>query len=421
MPKPTTRGAPDTPLQRYVALRQAGDAQGALAAAREACAAAPDVPASHYALGEILAALDDNPGAAAAFIEALRRAPGWADAWVNLGLARYRQGAVHAAKAAMREALRAAPFHAAAAGNLGALMRITGEAESAEALLREALARAPDNEAARLNLAAELLHREQGAEALVLLDAAPALPSSPAALRQWQLARIMALLQRGPAVAARQAMDDFAALGPVPPALAPLWHWRRVLLAQLQRNEAAADSAASDMAAAVLAMGPDAVPEHRIMAHYDLAKFCSSRRNVTAAFAHWQEGHSLLRLSQPFSRGAFAAFIEANISAFDAARFQNRPRAANRDSAPVFIVGMPRSGTSLCEQILAAHPAVHGAGERAALGQMAVRLGGWPPSMARHLMWRGRTIWPRCTRWRRIKPASSIKCPATSCISAWWG
>ena len=309
-------------------------------------------------------------------MEALRRAPLWADAWVNLGLARYRQGAVGAAKAAMREAMRVAPGHTAAAGNLGALMRITGEAESGEALLRETLARAPESEGVRLNLAADLLQRGRGAEALAVLDAAPALPSAPAALRQWHLARVMALLQLGAVAKARGAMEDFAAIGPVPAALAPLWHWRRVLLAQLEHDEAGAVAAAADMAAAITAMGPDAVPEHRIMAHYDLAKFWSGLGGTQAAFMHWQEGHRLLRVSQPFSRAAFAAFIEANMSTFDAARFLDGPRAANRDPAPVFIVGMPRSGTTLCEQILAAHEAVHGAGERAALGQMAARLGG---------------------------------------------
>jgi len=130
------------------------------------------------------------------------------------------------------------------------------------------------------------------------------------------------------------------------------------------------------MAAAIKTMGPNAVPEHRIMAHYDLAQFWSRRGDSAAVFAHLQEGHRLLRLSQPFSREAFAGFIEATMAAFDAARFSQGQRAHNRDAAPVFIVGMPRSGTSLCEQILAAHRDVHGAGERNALGAAFSRLGG---------------------------------------------
>ena len=54
----------------------------------------------------------------------------------------------------------------------------------------------------------------------------------------------------------------------------------------------------------------------------------------------------------------------------------SRPRAQNADPAPVFIVGMPRSGTTLCEQILAAHAQAHGAGERNALPTAFHALGG---------------------------------------------
>jgi tetratricopeptide (TPR) repeat protein len=366
----------ESPLQRYIARRRAGDQPGALAAAWEACAAAPRMPAAHYALGEAMAAVGDDAGAVTAFAAALRCAPTWADAWINLGLARYRQGAVFAAKMAMREALRVAPDNQAAAGNLAAFMRITGEADSGEALLRETLARAPEAAGARVNLAGDLLQHDRGAEALAVLDDAPALPTEQATLGPWYLTRALALLQLGRRAEVRAALAAFEALGPVPPALAPLWHWRRVLLAQLESDDEAALAAARDMTAALASMGPLAVPEHRIMAHYDLAKFWAGRGNREAAFAQWSEGHRLLRLSQPFSRAAFAAFIEGNIAAFDAPRLQAGPRAANRDPAPVFIVGMPRSGTTLCEQILAAHNAVHGAGERTALGQLAARLGG---------------------------------------------
>jgi hypothetical protein len=83
-----------------------------------------------------------------------------------------------------------------------------------------------------------------------------------------------------------------------------------------------------------------------------------------------------LRANQPFSRAAQTAFIDSTIAAFDSARFSAGPCATNADPTPVFIVGMPRSGTTLCEQILAAHAQVHGAGERTALGDLYARLGG---------------------------------------------
>jgi tetratricopeptide (TPR) repeat protein len=370
-----TESDQEVPLRRCLSLRAAGDLPGALAAAREACAAVPDASAPHYAVGEICTALGDDAGAVTAFADALRRAPAWADAWVNLGLARYRQGVMGAAKQAMREALRVAPGHAAAAANLGAFLRLTGEAQEGEALLRETLARSPEAVGVRLNLVADLLQRERGAEALALLESAP-LPAALPIVFRWHLARSLAFLQLGLAASARAALDDFTALGSAPPELAPLFHWRQVLLAQLERNEPGAREAAREMTAALETMGPNAVPEHCIMAHYDLARFWSSRGERAAAFAHWQEGHKLLRRSQPFSRAALASFIDANIAAFGVARFNNGPRASNRDAAPVFIVGMPRSGTTLCEQILAAHRDVHGAGERTTLAGAFARLGG---------------------------------------------
>jgi tetratricopeptide (TPR) repeat protein len=362
-------------LRRCLQLKAAGDLEAALAAAREASAASPDAAVPFYARGELLTALGNDAGAVRAFADALRRAPGWADAWINLGLARYRQGAIAAAKMAMREALRVAPGNPVAAANLGAFLRITGSEADGEAMLRESLARAPDNAGARLNLAADLLQRERGAEALALLDAVP-LPDAPAVLRQWQLVRAMALLQLGRADGARGALDAIVALGPVPCEIAPLFLWRYVLLARLERDPPRALQAAREMAAAIGAMGPHAVQEHRIMAHYDLAGFYDGAGETAAAFAHWAEGHALLRVSQPFSRDSFLDFIDASMRCFDAARFAVGPRAGNCDPAPVFIVGMPRSGTTLCEQILAAHGQVHGAGERSALVDTARELGG---------------------------------------------
>jgi tetratricopeptide (TPR) repeat protein len=363
-------------LSRCLSLQAAGDLPGALAAAREACKLTPHAPADHYAIGEICTALGDDAAAVVAYVDALRRAPRWADAWINLGLARYRQGAIGAAKQAMREALRVAPGHAAATANLGAFLRLTGEAQESEALLRETLARTREAIGVRLNLVASLLQRERGAEALGLLESASVLPEELTTWRQWHLARVLALLQLGRSAPARAALSEFAAIGPVPPELAPLFHYRQLLLAQLERDEKGARQAAQEMALAIEAMGPNAVPEHRIMARYDLAKFWSGRGDYAAAFAHWQEAHRLLRLSQPFSREEFAGFIDATMAAFDIARFAQGPRAENHDAAPVFIVGMPRSGTSFCEQILAAHGDVYGVGERTALGAAFARLGG---------------------------------------------
>ena len=365
-----------THLQAFTAHMRAGNPQAALTAASEACHAAPNRPEPHYAYGQAWMALGEPTRAEQAFAAALRIAPAWADAWVNLGLCRYRQGAIEDAKTAMRNALRHAPNNRAAAANLGAFMRISGEPEAAEILLRRSIDSEPDNVAARLNLAADLLQEERAADALALLDEAPALPEDLRARRHWLLQKSLALLQLDRPVDARSVLQALAALGPIPPEIAPLWLWRQVLLAMGEGDPQRAMQAAEAMQQALALMGPDAVPEHRIMAHYDLAKFWSGQNRHDIAFAHWMQGHALLKQMQPFSRAEHLATIEASIAAFPKTRFERPTIARNNDPAPVFIVGMPRSGTTLCEQILAAHAQVHGAGERAALGRLAAALGG---------------------------------------------
>jgi Tfp pilus assembly protein PilF len=354
----------------------ATDALAALKAASDACHAAPNRPEAHYAYGQAWSALGNHSNAERAFAAALQLAPRWSDAWVTYGIARYRQGHIEDAKTAMRQALLSEPGHAVAAANLGAFMRITGEAKAGEALLRDSLARAPEDAGARLNLVAMLCQEERSADALALLNAAPALPKDTAALYHWHLQHALALLQLGRPAEARPVLAALAAFGPIPPGLAPLWHWRLVLLALAEGDGAGAREQARQMATALAAMGAEAVPEHQIMAHYDLAKFWSGQDDHDTAFSHWQAGHALLRRLQPFSREAYGAFIEANMALLDRDRFAAGARAGNADPAPVFIVGMPRSGTTLCEQILAAHAQVHGAGERVALAQMFAALGG---------------------------------------------
>jgi tetratricopeptide (TPR) repeat protein len=352
-----------------------GDHQAALIKASEACWRAPKLAAAHYAYGQAFAALGEATRAEQAFTAAIQLNPRWADAWVNYGLARYRQGAIEDAKTAMRQALAADPAHSAARSNLSAFMRITGETEGAERLLQATVMRAPNAVGARLNLAADLLQEERAAEALALLDGAEA-PSDVATLRHWRLQEALALLQLGWAAQARAALDELMRSGPTPPALAPLLRWRFVLLALAEGDRTRACQEAESMEFALADMGPDAVPEHAIMARFDLAKFWSAQGAPSRAFGQWTAGHKLLARLQPFSRDAHIAFVDASIEAFSAERLKHGPRAGKRDEVPVFVVGMPRSGTTLIEQILGAHRDVFGGGERMALSQAFAALSG---------------------------------------------
>ncbi len=353
-----------------------GEPQVALAAARDACLAEPNWAAAHYAFGQAWNAAGKPARAEHSFAVAVNLRPGFADAWVNYGLARYAQGAIEDAKRAMVRALQAQPGHPAATSNLAALSRLTGGYDAAETLLREALARDPHDAGARLNLVAAMLQEEKAAEALALLNEVDPPANNLPAARHWHLQRALALIVLGRSDKARTALRECDALGPTPPELMPMRLWREVLLALAEGRGTEARAHAGEMEAALDQMGPGAVLEHRIMARYDLAKFWSREGDEARAFLQWRAGHALLRAIQPFSRDAARAWFDAAIATFTPERYACGPRARNADPAPVFIVGMPRSGTTLAEQIIAAHPQAHGAGERGALGRLAWRLGG---------------------------------------------
>ncbi len=377
--KAAQKSAPNAPapfLLAAVSLLALGRPNEALHAASDACHRAPKSAQAHYAYGQAWLALNDPARAERAFADAINNAPTWADAWVNYGIARYRQGAIEDAKTAMREALARQPGHAAAAANLGAFMRVSGETLQAEALLVETVRREPDNIGARLNLAADLLQGERAAEALALLDQVTPPKDNPRAERHWHLQRSLALLQLRRPAEARAAVEAFGALGPCPPEFAVLYQWRLVLLARAESDSARAVAEAERMEKVLAEVGAQSTPEHRLMAHFDLAKFWSGRNEHRRAIGHWTEGHALLKPTQPFSRDVHQSFIDANIELFTKARFESGARASNDDPAPVFIVGMPRSGTTLCEQIIAAHRDACGAGERVAVPRLMAKLAG---------------------------------------------
>ena len=347
-----------------------GNPREAARAARSAVAAEPESADARLALGRALAARGDRRGATAAFEACLRLRPDDAEAWVSYAAALYRFGDMARATTALDRALVINPDHPLAHANLAALEGLRGEAAAAIARLRGVLDRQPDCAPARLNLANLLIHERDAAEALALLEGPPPPRHAPS----WLAQRAAALLMLG---RRDEARADVASTAPPFGDAEMLLTWLRIALDD-RTDEASATQ--RDQLAARLAVLADAdgagLPEHRIIAHFDLATLRAREGRRAVSFTHWRKGHAVLARLQPFSRAAHADFIEATREAFDAARLASGPRADNADPAPVFIVGMPRSGTTLTEQILAAHPMVHGAGERLAVHGMLTRLAG---------------------------------------------
>ena len=106
--------------------------------------------------------------------------------------------------------------------------------------------------------------------------------------------------------------------------------------------------------------------------HSAAASLLERARRYDEAFEHARLSNEAGRMTRrPFDPDAFSRSVSDKITYFTREKLEALPHAAHGDRRPLFIVGMPRSGTSLVEQILASHPAVHAAGELPHLSRVA--------------------------------------------------
>jgi hypothetical protein len=152
-------------------------------------------------------------------------------------------------------------------------------------------------------------------------------------------------------------------------------------LLALQRKAPPADLV--DQATALQAR-PDLPDRDRALLGYALGKIHDSRGEHAAAMASWHDANAARRrTSGEYNRIRAEAVTRRLMEVFDADFFAQASAAGNPDERPVFVVGMPRSGTTLTEQIIAMHSQAHGCGELPDLPLMVKALGDrWPGDAA---------------------------------------
>jgi tetratricopeptide (TPR) repeat protein len=118
----------------------------------------------------------------------------------------------------------------------------------------------------------------------------------------------------------------------------------------------------------------------RATLHFGLGKAFLDIGDSAAAFRHYDEGNRLKRSTYAYDPDADERWMASIAEVFSPALLKTKAGKGARSELPVFVLGMPRSGTTLIEQILASHPMVHGAGELKRLPALIDGAGSFPAS-----------------------------------------
>ena len=111
-------------------------------------------------------------------------------------------------------------------------------------------------------------------------------------------------------------------------------------------------------------------PADRLHLHFALGRALEQRGEAEAAFAHYAEGNAMSLATMPRKASAIEGRVDRAISTFTAEFFEDRDGFGHDSDAPIFIVGLNRSGSTLVEQILASHSAIEATAELPIVGQL---------------------------------------------------
>ncbi len=356
-----------------------GQGEQALAALRQAVALKPDLPQGWRALADQLGELGDRAGADAAFAQHIRHAVH--DPRLLAAGAALHEGRLPEAEAQLKQHLRAFPTDVAAIRMLAELAIRLGRNEDAENLLERCMELAPGFREARHNYALVLQRSQQPERALAELETLLANdPGNPShrMLKASILCRI-GEYEQGIALYeqilqthsgnSRVWLSQGHALKTAGQQAAAIAAYRRCLALDPAFGEAYWSLAnlktvrfeAADIAAMRAQLQrPELAGEHRIPLEFALAKALEDDGEFEESFQHYLEGNRLRLAAIPYSAREQHARLEFSRRTYTRGFFERRQGWGEPAPDPIFIVGLPRSGSTLLEQILASHPQVEG-------------------------------------------------------------
>lgn len=306
-------------------------------------------------LGLVLADRGQAEKAIAQYRAAIEAEPSHVLATNNLAVALKDLGRWTEARVALEGCLKRWPDYVPALNNLGEIYNKFGQPAEGEALLQRAVTLDPKCFEAHNNLAISLKDQGRLAEAQEQLEQALSLNPN----------YVPALINLGNALIAQAqvaaGLSRFQEAVTREPDSIPAWY----AIASSGKHDFTDDELRR--IEALLARPSTSVDERGLLS-FALAHASDKRREAERAIAFGHEANRIRReeyrrRGMPFVLAQHEALVDAIVETFTRDYFTAVPPPGANDPLPVFVVGMPRSGTTLVEQILCSHPRVHGAGE----------------------------------------------------------
>jgi tetratricopeptide (TPR) repeat protein len=368
-----------------LALQRLGQFEPALAHHQAALALSPKSAAIHASLGDACRHLGRHDAAIVQYAQALAINPGLTDAHVNLGGCFHLTGRREQAIRSYQRALTIDPGLAVAHYNLGNLFAELGNPDAAIVHYESSISLLPTSAEAHNNLANVLQRRGRRPEAIEHFRHAIRLkPTYVTAQRslgdalqsQHDIDAAIECFRAALAIESR----DAATLNRLASALlvagrldeASRAYETAITIAPenigIQHNYAAVKPFADGdprltRLEELYARENRLSEDQRIVLHFTLGKAYADLKDADRSFRHLDAGNRLKRRQVSYDEHATLLFMQRIRDAFTKDILDVRSNVGHLSETPVFVVGMPRSGTSLVEQVLASHPRIFGAGE----------------------------------------------------------
>ncbi|MBC8285896.1 MAG: tetratricopeptide repeat protein [Nitrospinae bacterium] len=343
------------------ALQELGELDNAVSSYRKAITIEQNHALAHSNLGTVLHELGKLDEAVEAYQKAIEINSDYAEAYFNLGLVQNEQNKTDRAVTSFQKAIALKPGLTDAYIHLANTLKKSGRGESAIAILRQAVAFEPKSAEACNVLG--ITHREQGNLSEAIVSYQKALSINP------EFAEVHNNL--GNAQKELGNMDEAGACYQKAIEIDPNYSEPYMHIAIMKRHTVYDDDLKNMEEAYNKAGIRD---EQKMHLAFGLGKAFEDLEQYEKAFTFYEVGNDLKRKDYNFSDAAHCHFIKKTKETFNEALFTRNQDGGSANETPVFILGMPRSGTTLVEQILASHPQVHGAGELEKFSQMVLSL-----------------------------------------------